>query len=113
MNCPVLGRGPSNLPRGMLVGLMVWVTQGLLTIHAAPQMWVAYLYVPGSHWGLHSRRGKTNIKSGNYTMLLKLQHGIVEVSTKSPDNLNVVLVLFWRLKEGLLKEVSTDPGFEG
>lgn len=38
MNCPVLGRGPSNLPSGVLVGLMVGVTRQLLTIHAAPQM---------------------------------------------------------------------------
>lgn len=45
-------------------------------------------------------------------MLVKSQHGVAEASTKTPDNLKVVLALLWRLKEDLLKEVLTDLGFE-
>lgn len=45
-------------------------------------------------------------------MSVKLEHGGVEASTKSLGNLEVVLALFWRLKEDLPK-VSTKLGFEG
>lgn len=64
--------------------------------------------------GVHGLLGKNKtIKTGNYNRLVKLQHGIVEASTKSPNSSEVALALFWRLKEDGLKKVSTSSGFEG
>lgn len=74
-------------------------------------MWMVDLYVIGFYQG-SSLLGKMNVKIGNYKMLVKLEYGGVEVSIKFLGNLEVVLVLFWRFKEDLLK-VLIKLGFEG
>lgn len=63
--------------------------------------------------GVHILLGKLNIKTGNYTMLVKLQQRISEASTKFPNSLEVAIALFWGLKENLLKEMSANLDFEG